>query len=423
MLEHCLRALLADPNLPEQAVARAVADILDTYKRENEVDSLVEHSWHVLGSSARNWALCAGPIAYPTRKTVRVTRVISLQTYLQFFVDHERLLSLGLEDPAIRTHAEALRHSQLFSPTVCRRQDPSFSHPSWPVWTTLAEETERRSPDEIRDELGMQHIAEGDSMVAIDYEVPATTLRAPTILDAGLQPWFVPKPSRHDPRAWNWRESRWGLAECVHLPNVPRERLSIRLIGQLRSSPSHDLGQTEKLTLNAGRQMMAFLEGVLQQVSAHVDLLPFIDGRKQLLDLTPTEFEHFVAALYSRAGYATTVTRASADGGIDVIAVSTADASSGLLIQAKRYSGVVGISVVRELIGARHLAGPGFRHHRLAVVTTGKFSRVARAAEQMNTAEIELHDFNSLVETLAGLGSSRLSDIYFSQVASARRAP
>jgi len=361
-------------------------------------------------------------MAYPTRKTVRVTRVISLQTYLHYFVDFDKLLSLGLPIPAIRTDPEALRHSQLFSPTVCR-QDPSISHPSRPVWTTLAEETERRSPDEIRDELGLQHIAEGDSMVAIDYEVPATTLRAPTILDAGLQPWFVPKPSGHDPRAWNWRESRWGLAECVHLPNAPRERLAIRLIGQLRSSPSNNLGQTKKLTLTTGRQMMVFLEGVLQQVSAHVDLLPFIDGREQMLDLTPFEFERFVSALYSRAGYATTVTRASADGGIDVIAISTADASSGLLIQAKRYSGVVGISVVRELIGARHLAGPGLRHYRLAVVTTGKFSRVARAAEQMNTAEIELHDFNSLVETLAGLGSSRLSDIYFSQVASARSAP
>ncbi|HEX2652871.1 MAG TPA: restriction endonuclease, partial [Xanthobacteraceae bacterium] len=221
------------------------------------------------------------------------------------------------------------------------------------------------------------------------------------------------------PRAWNWARSTWGLTEYVHQPRIPLINPSVRFIGKVAGNPAQIPTSTKKLVLSPGHQMEVFLEGVLRQVSAHVELGAFIAGTKEILQLSPYEFEHFVAALYARAGFKTLVTKASGDGGIDVIAVFPTDATDGLLIQAKRYSGGVGISVIRELIGARHLASADRKLYRLAVITTGRFTKASKAAELSHAAEIELYDYRALADILQSLRTTRFSDIYYLQATSA----
>src|SRR5262249_47413580 len=88
------------------------------------------------------------------------------------------------------------------------------------------------------------------------------------------------------------------------------------------------------------------------------DVLGSIDGRPNIMDLTPTEFESLVANLFQRMGLETKLTRSHRDGGVDAIAFDTTPVTGGkLIIQAKRYTHAVGVSAVRDLYGTVHSEG------------------------------------------------------------------
>lgn len=82
------------------------------------------------------------------------------------------------------------------------------------------------------------------------------------------------------------------------------------------------------------------------------DVLGVLDTRPNLMDLNPTEFESLVQNLFSSMGLDTKQTRASRDGGVDAIAYDPRPIIGGkIVIQAKRYKNVVGVSAVRDLFG------------------------------------------------------------------------
>jgi len=71
--------------------------------------------------------------------------------------------------------------------------------------------------------------------------------------------------------------------------------------------------------------------------------------REFWFDLSPLEFEHQIAGLYTRLGYRSTVTPGSGDEGIDIIMYNAADK---IIVQCKRHKNPIGPAVVRELYGA-----------------------------------------------------------------------
>lgn len=82
------------------------------------------------------------------------------------------------------------------------------------------------------------------------------------------------------------------------------------------------------------------------------DVLSAIDSRTNLMELTPSEFESLITNLFSRMGLETRLTQASSDGGVDCVAFDMRPVIGGkVVIQAKRYSGTVGVSAVRDLYG------------------------------------------------------------------------
>lgn len=82
------------------------------------------------------------------------------------------------------------------------------------------------------------------------------------------------------------------------------------------------------------------------------DVLANLDSRQDLLDLTPTEFEHFTKQLFEKMGMKAWNTVASKDDGVDAVATSEAPVFGGLcVIQAKRYSRAVPVEAVRALAG------------------------------------------------------------------------
>ena len=82
------------------------------------------------------------------------------------------------------------------------------------------------------------------------------------------------------------------------------------------------------------------------------DVLSDLEGRSNLMDLNPYEFEHFLSNLFELIGFEAKLTRSSKDGGIDVVAYDPRPILGGkVVIQAKRYKNVVGVAAVRDLYG------------------------------------------------------------------------
>ncbi len=113
-------------------------------------------------------------------------------------------------------------------------------------------------------------------------------------------------------------------------------------------------------------------------------------------ELTGIEFEVAVAGLYERNGYEVTLTKASGDFGVDLLA------SKGtvlLAIQVKRYSAKVGVRAVQEVAsGARHY------HATEALVITDSFF-TEPAQELARSLQVQLIDKERLVNMWDKMGA------------------
>ena len=124
--------------------------------------------------------------------------------------------------------------------------------------------------------------------------------------------------------------------------------------------------------------------------------------------LSGMEFEHTIAALLRRMGFRTEVTKASGDGGIDIIAIWEKPILGGrYLIQCKRFAedAVIGASVVREFYGALiadRKAAKGI------FITTASFS--GQAKQFALGLPIELVDGEKLRQLLLEFGEKPPKD-------------
>lgn len=110
-------------------------------------------------------------------------------------------------------------------------------------------------------------------------------------------------------------------------------------------------------------------------------------------------FESLCCSLVEKMGFEAEATKASGDGGIDIIAVSHLPFVSGkYVIQCKRYAGNVGEPVIRDLYGvvSAENANKGI------LMTTGGFTSSASAFAEGK--QIELIDGNSLDNLLQQFG-------------------
>ncbi|CQR49026.1 restriction endonuclease [Haloferax massiliensis] len=93
-----------------------------------------------------------------------------------------------------------------------------------------------------------------------------------------------------------------------------------------------------------------------------------------LLSLTPTSFEEYVADVWRAEGYECELTPRSADDGIDILADGE---SHRVLIQAKRYSTQsIGIEPVQRMAGL--LVDNEYQADEVVIATTSSFTKSAR---------------------------------------------
>lgn len=97
------------------------------------------------------------------------------------------------------------------------------------------------------------------------------------------------------------------------------------------------------------------------------------------------EFENICKNLIENMGFSIETTKASGDGGIDLIAYNYEPILSGkYIIQCKRYSGSVGESIIRDLYGVI----TSERANKGILMTTGYFTKSAIAFAEGKTIEL-----------------------------------
>jgi restriction system protein len=121
------------------------------------------------------------------------------------------------------------------------------------------------------------------------------------------------------------------------------------------------------------------------------------EERLQLLRaLLPRDFERVVHAMYTHMGYDAALTRASKDGGRDIIASrNNPGGRESIRIECKRWYAPVGVRRVRELLGVVSSE----KVNKGVLVTTGRFTRGALAFAAQNT-RLELLSGSALIPLL-----------------------
>ncbi len=144
------------------------------------------------------------------------------------------------------------------------------------------------------------------------------------------------------------------------------------------------------------------------------DLVVGVDSALDLLSLAPVEFERLIRQLFEVIGFRWWMTQASPDAGINGLGYSDDPLLGGLcLVQAKRYSRIVGVTTVRELVGAVEQQGA----IKGILVTTSWVSKASRDLAARH-GRIEIIDGGRLKSLLAehlgievGLPSPRNNDL------------
>ncbi|BDH59991.1 restriction endonuclease [Lysinibacillus sp. PLM2] len=114
-------------------------------------------------------------------------------------------------------------------------------------------------------------------------------------------------------------------------------------------------------------------------------------GIREIDEMSGEEFEQFLGFLFEKRGFKVSYTKASGDYGADLILT---DRDEVIAVQAKRYSGTVGVKAVQEISGALKMyeATQGW------VVTNSYFTKQAEKLAESN--EVYLIDRDELIDMI-----------------------
>ena len=130
-----------------------------------------------------------------------------------------------------------------------------------------------------------------------------------------------------------------------------------------------------------------------------VDVMSGLDHRRNLMELSPNEFEGLITNLFASMGLDTRQTRPSRDGGVDCVAFDPRPVFGGkVVIQAKRYRNTVGVSAVRDLFGTVQNEGAS----KGILVTTSGYGKAA--FDFARGKPLELLDGGNLLHLLSEHG-------------------
>nr|WP_232337084.1 restriction endonuclease [Lysinibacillus timonensis] len=114
-------------------------------------------------------------------------------------------------------------------------------------------------------------------------------------------------------------------------------------------------------------------------------------GIKEIDEMTGEEFEQYLGYLFEKRGFKVKFTKASGDYGADLI---LKDREDTIAVQAKRYSGTVGVKAVQEIIGALKM----YDASQAWVITNSYFTKQAETLAETN--DVYLINREELIEII-----------------------
>jgi restriction system protein len=173
-----------------------------------------------------------------------------------------------------------------------------------------------------------------------------------------------------------WQGITWVIDLLPHWPQEAEQVLSAYLIAHCQFLPEarmDGLGDAHRI--------------IRRRYFEHC--LPV---KEALLNLSPRDFEFLVAHLYRKQDYKITLTPRSKDGGIDIVAEKlTSRGNETLHIECKRYTGNIGVKIVREILGTLIVG----KASRAVIVASSGFTKTARKEAEISR-RIELIDVKEL---------------------------
>jgi restriction endonuclease Mrr len=116
-------------------------------------------------------------------------------------------------------------------------------------------------------------------------------------------------------------------------------------------------------------------------------------------DLTSRQFEELVADILKDFGFNVELTRATRDGGKDILAYISNQITSFLtFVECKKYAPhqKVGVDVVRQVYGVQRI----YHAHKSLIVTTSTFTAPAIAEQKRIENEMSLKDYENIAQWL-----------------------
>lgn len=120
---------------------------------------------------------------------------------------------------------------------------------------------------------------------------------------------------------------------------------------------------------------------------------------EKLYELTPRKFEELIASIMIDFGFDVELTKATRDGGKDIIATIKNSVTSFLAyIECKKYSpnNKIGVEIIRNVSGVHYLKKPS----KSIIVTTSFFTKDAIQESRMMENQLDLKDFDDIKEWL-----------------------
>ena len=118
--------------------------------------------------------------------------------------------------------------------------------------------------------------------------------------------------------------------------------------------------------------------------------------REQIKNMSPRDFEFFVADIFQKLGFSVKITQATRDGGQDIIVTKAEPFPYTLIVECKhwRENHKVDVSVVRSVYGVQTAT----QANQSVIVTSSKFTRDARKFAEERKNLMALWDIDDLLK-------------------------
>lgn len=120
--------------------------------------------------------------------------------------------------------------------------------------------------------------------------------------------------------------------------------------------------------------------------------------RERIKNMSPREFEFFVAEIFGNLGFDVKITQATRDGGHDIVATKAEPIPFTLIVECKHWGEKhkVDISVVRSVYGVQ----TAMQANQSVIVTSSKFTRDAREFAEDRKTLMALWDIDDLLRLI-----------------------